>query len=204
MQSALDQPFRRTTTWQVQMRQMLTSWASRGNCWDPIIKNRVLGTERKYLRWLLRTVPPEHRDKDELESQVREYACEAAAMYDPTKGASFNTFLTHHLRIRCTNHQQYLWVRSSANANCRKLPIIEIKNSPEQNIGQHSVQDGDNLRELSSPGNAEHSAQLNELLAALPPEERSTVHELLSAGSTSPGKLLRLKKSFRQLAPRHL
>lgn len=147
-----------------------------------LVRGDYEGLEVQYLNWLMTHVPQEHADREELRQQIRFFCLEAMKIYDPSRKLKFTTFLYQHLKIRCTAYQQYLWVRSSGNENCRLLPIsLGKKSAQDWRGGGHFAMDNSkvHLSEFSVLNDAEAVAVVNELVAALSEESRDYLVRLL-------------------------
>jgi len=163
------------------VRQALTEYFRlaelRGEICEDIASDKYKGIEIKQLVWLLKAVPNECKDRDELASQIRADAIDAARIYDPKHGAKFSTFLTDHLRMKCQALQNYLWVRSSGNQHCRMLPFL-----PDTGGSRSAKYDRDpQSTAIAVRGDAEASAQTSECIAALSDESREALAAILAA-----------------------
>jgi hypothetical protein len=76
---------------------------------DRLARGEFLQCEKRAMRRLWTMLPTEARGA--IESDVRFYALEAARLYDPARGASFETFLFTHLNNRTRAQALKTWAK---------------------------------------------------------------------------------------------
>lgn len=154
---------------------------------DNLIRHEYRGLELQWVEWLRHRVPAEFKENDELRQQVSFFALEAIEIFDPNRNTAFSTFLMQHLRLRCGNYQQYLWVRSSGNEKCQMLRIKQPDRSAGRGVNAeahpqdgHDVNDGGQYRykELSVGSRAESICCVKEMVEALSDESRDYLNRL--------------------------
>ncbi len=145
------------------------------------------GLELQQVEWLRNTVPVEYRQRDDLKQQVAYYTLEAIDLYNPNhvSGMKFSTFLVQHLRLRCGNYQQYLWVRSSGNERCRMRSLSAPADVEQSFNVRMKVGARENVAEkpgspLTVRSDAESICHVNEMVAALSDEARDYLNLLFS------------------------
>lgn len=152
-----------------------------------LLEGAYRGIQLQRLEWLRLHVPSEYRDREELEQQVSYYALDAIEVFDQSRGMKFSTFLTQHLRMKCTNYQQYLWTRSSGNCRCRMYGMVTKNTHPgisEDEVtftaGESDLADIQRIQAMSVRSEAESLCAVQEMVSALSDESRVSLETLFA------------------------
>lgn len=107
---------------------------------DRLASGEFTRCERRAIRRLWVMLPDEERG--DIESDVRFYAFEATRLYDPSRGATFETFLFTHLRNRTRAQALKVWAKkrrpvggfmefidSPAHPQSPSVEILELRSS---------------------------------------------------------------------------
>ncbi len=158
-----------------------------------LIDRKHSGMIWQFWNWLKSSVPNQYKDGEELEQQVLFYYVDAIEKFDPTKGTKFTSFLSCHLKMKCVDYQQYLWIRSVAARNRKMLPMRTavstrlISNSGRQWKGlaggdhfcQEPISEQVHVKPFETRGDlATETIAVDELLGALSEAARHYIQRL--------------------------
>jgi hypothetical protein len=139
-----------------------------------MLRGDYRGLEVRELQRLRHTVPNEFRDSKDLEQQISFYVLEAIDLYDTTKNTKFSTWLVQHLRLRCGNYQQYLWIRKTAPLASGRQSSRRFRDT-EDNFSSPSYEQHQLLTVTCHPS---ASLEIQELISALSAESRDYLRRL--------------------------
>lgn len=145
--------------------------------------------ERSRFRWLWFRIPEQYKDRDDIAAQIRMYSLEALNLFEPERGVSFSTFLTHHLRLKTQNWQQYLWQRSAHAKTGATITLSSLAGGFDDDNGGDIFSGKPALSrsrehrrytDLATPSMAENHAKLGEVMTRLSVDARDTIDKLLA------------------------
>ncbi len=115
---------------------------------DRLAFGEFIHCEKRAMRRLWVMLP--HEERGAIESNVRFYALEATRLYDPTRGASFETFLFAHLQNRTRAQVLKMWAkkRRPTGGFVELIDTPALSSAPSAEISELRLCVSETTREL--------------------------------------------------------